>query len=95
MATISSTQYKDNLPELQSKTLPGTNGLSRTALFYLAAIGLAETITSLYDARIGLGLHAAILWLLLVQAARTEERVRRGLLLALMLAHAGHPSAVE
>lgn len=77
---------KDNPPELQSKPLPGTKGLSRTALIYLAAIGLAEAITNLYDARIGLGLHAAILWLLLVQAARAEKRVRRGLLLALALA---------
>jgi membrane protease YdiL (CAAX protease family) len=79
-------QIKDSPTKLRSKTQPEAFRLSRTALIYLAAIGLAEAITNLYEAPIGLGLHAAILWLLLVQAAWAEKRVRRGLLLALTLA---------
>jgi len=53
---------------------------------YTAAIITAEIVTALVDARWGVSLHVAILWVLLVHFAWAKERSEAKLLLALGLA---------
>jgi len=53
---------------------------------YVAAIVTAEMVTAFVDARWGVGLHAAILWALLLHFSWAKERSETKLLLALCLA---------
>lgn len=56
------------------------------ALFYLAAITLAEGLTTLVSPQVGLILHGLILLALLLEAAFSERKFTRRFLLALALA---------
>ena len=58
----------------------------RVALGYLAAIALAEALTTLIDPLVGLGLHGLLLLALLLQAAVSDRLDTRRFLLALSLA---------
>lgn len=56
------------------------------ALLYLVAIATNEVLTTLYEPRWGLGLHSALLLVMLVHTAMVWERPLRDLLLTLSFA---------
>ena len=72
---------------LEASAWPGLSLFSVVVVpAYIAAIITAEIVTALVDARWGVGLHVAILWVLLVHFAWAKERSEAKLLLALGLA---------
>jgi membrane protease YdiL (CAAX protease family)/LysM repeat protein len=70
-------------PRVQLSWLISPGGL---AAVYLLALAVAETIIALSNPLIGLGQHAILLLILLLQAALNWDRPERDLLLSLILA---------
>jgi membrane protease YdiL (CAAX protease family) len=75
------------ISRVQAAAWPGLSRFSGVVVpTYAAAIITAETVTAFVDARWGVGLHAAILWALLVHYSWASEGSEARLLLALCLA---------
>jgi membrane protease YdiL (CAAX protease family) len=53
---------------------------------YLAGVAAAELVTAAFDARVGMGMHLLLLFVILIYGARAEEQPARQLALALTLA---------
>src|SRR5690606_11255213 len=56
------------------------------ALFYLAAVIMAEVVTTLVDPRLGLILHGVTLFAVLIHATLTSKRTLQRLVFSLTLA---------
>lgn len=75
------------ISRVEAATWPGLTRFSGVILpAYAAAIIAAETLTAFVDARWGVGLHAAILWALILHFSWAEKPSEARLLLALCLA---------
>ena len=85
--TVGGAHMSSTTPRLEAVTWPRLSRFSVVVLpAYAAAIATAEIVTVVVDARWGVGLHVAVLWVLLLHYALANEVSEGKALLALCLA---------